>query len=126
MISVKFPLWLRLVLLAGVAILASGAGLMAYRYYTHPVTLAVAVGSIDGEAAKAMSAIASKLVTINAPVRLTVVDTGTALAAAKTFAAGKGQPIYVEFVFNFLENFTGVSTDAATRPNHRQWSPIAM
>ena len=32
-----------------------GAGLLAYRYYTHPVTLTVAVGSIDGEAAKAMS-----------------------------------------------------------------------
>ena len=34
-----------------------------------------------------------------------------------------GQPIYVEFVFNFLENFTGVSTDAATRPNHGFLTP---
>ena len=49
----------------------------------------MAVGSIDGEAAKAMSAIASKLVSINAPVRLTVMDTGTAQAAAKTFSSGK-------------------------------------
>lgn len=89
MTSIRFSLWLRLVLIAGLAVLASGAGLFAYRYYTHPVTLTVAVGSIDGEAAKAMSAIASRLVTINAPVRLTVVDTGTALEAAKTFAAGK-------------------------------------
>src|SRR6476620_11757538 len=87
--SKKLPLWLRLVLIAGITILASGAGLFAYRYYTHPVTLTVAVGSIDGEAAKAMVAIASKLVSINAPVRLTVIDTGTALEAAKTFAAGK-------------------------------------
>ncbi len=87
--SVRLPLWLRLVLIAGVAVLASGAGLFAYRYYTHPTTLTVAVGSIDGEAAKAMSAIASKLVSINAPVRLTVIDTGTALAAGNTFAAGK-------------------------------------
>jgi TRAP-type uncharacterized transport system substrate-binding protein len=87
--SIKLPLWLRLVLIAGVAILAAGAGLFGYRYYTHPVTLTVAVGSIDGEAAKAMSAIASRLVTINAPVRLTVIDTGTALAAAKTFSSGK-------------------------------------
>jgi len=75
--------------LRGSPFLASGAGLFAYRYYTHPVTLTVAVGSIDGEAAKAMSAIASKLVSINAPVRLTVIDTGTALAAGKSFAAGK-------------------------------------
>jgi TRAP-type uncharacterized transport system substrate-binding protein len=36
-----------------------------------------------------MSAIASRLVTINAPVRLTVIDTGTALAASKLFSAGK-------------------------------------
>src|ERR1700710_2629702 len=89
MTSVKLPLWLRFVLIAGLVVLAGGAGLLAYRYYTKPVTLTVAVGSIDGEAANAMSAIASKLVSINAPVRLTIVDTGTALAAGKTFAAGK-------------------------------------
>jgi len=89
MTSIRLPLWLRFVLIAGVAVLASGAGLLAYRYYSHPVTLTVAVGSIDGEAAKAMSAIASKLVSINAPVRLTVIDTGTALEAGKAFAAGK-------------------------------------
>lgn len=89
MTSIKFPLWLRLVLIAGVTVLAAGAGLFGYRFYTRPVTLTVAVGSIDGEAAKAMSTIASRLVTINAPVRLTVIDTGTALAAAKMFSSGK-------------------------------------
>ena len=89
MTSIKLPLWLRLVLIAGVALVAAGAGLFGYRYYTRPVTLTVAVGSIDGEAPKAMSAIASRLVTINAPVRLTIIDTGTALAAAKIFASGK-------------------------------------
>ena len=35
----------------------------------------------------------------------------------------EGQPIYVEFVFNFLENFTGVATDIATRPNHGFLTP---
>src|ERR1700722_12711446 len=89
MILPDFPLWLRFVLLVGVIGLASGASLLAYRYYTRPVTLSVAVGSIDGEAAKAMSAIASRLVTTNAPVRLKVVDSGTALEAARAFAAGK-------------------------------------
>ncbi len=89
MTSFRLPLWLRFVLIVGVAVLATGLGLFAYRYYTHPVTLTVAVGSIDGEAAKAMSAIASKLVSINAPVRLTVIDTGTAQAAAETFSSGK-------------------------------------
>ncbi len=34
-----------------------------------------------------------------------------------------GQPIYVEFVFNFLENFTGVATDPRTRPNHGFLTP---
>ena len=89
MASLRLPLWLRFVLLVGVVALASGASLLAYRYYTRPVTLSVAVGSIDGEAAKVMSAIASEFVSTNAPVRLKVVDSGTALEAANAFAAGK-------------------------------------
>ena len=89
MVSPNLPLWLRFLLLLGVVALASGASLLAYRYYTRPITLSVAVGSIDGEAAQAMSAIASRLVSTNAPVRLTVIDTGTALEAANMFSAGK-------------------------------------
>ena len=89
MAPLNFPLWLRFVLLVGVIGLASGASLLAYRYYTRPVTLSVAVGSIDGEAAKAMSALASRLVSTNAPVRLKVIDSGTALEAASAFSAGK-------------------------------------
>jgi TRAP transporter TAXI family solute receptor len=88
MVPTKLPLWLRLVLLVGIAILATGASLLAYRYFTRPATLSVAVGSVDGEAAKAMSAIASRLVSTNAPVRLRVIDTGTASEAAKVFADG--------------------------------------
>ena len=87
--SIKLPLWLRLLLIVAVFILAAGAGFFSYRYYTHPETLTVAVGSIDGEASKAISAIASRLVTNNAGVRLKVIDTGTALEAGKAFAAGK-------------------------------------
>src|SRR5437667_12204863 len=89
MMSIKFPLWLRFFLLIGVVAFAAGAGLVAYRYYTHPVTLTVAVGSIDGEAAKAMSAMAGELVSTNAPVRLKVIDSGTTLEAANAFSAGK-------------------------------------
>jgi TRAP-type uncharacterized transport system substrate-binding protein len=88
MTSLKLPLWLRFVLLVGVVGLVTGASLVAYRYYTRPVTLSVAAGSIDGEAAKAMSAIASRLASTNAPVRLKVIDSGTVLEAAKTFSAG--------------------------------------
>jgi TRAP-type uncharacterized transport system substrate-binding protein len=87
--GMKLPLWLRFFLLLGIAVFAAGAGLLAYRYYTRPATLTVAVGSIDGEAAKAMSAIASELVSTNAPVRLKVIDSGTALEAANAFSAGK-------------------------------------
>jgi TRAP-type uncharacterized transport system substrate-binding protein len=87
--SIRLSLWRRIVLLAGVVVVVTGGSLLGYRYYTRPVTLTIAVGSIDGEAAKAMSAIASRLVSINAPVRLNVVDTGTALEAAKRFAGGK-------------------------------------
>jgi TRAP-type uncharacterized transport system substrate-binding protein len=89
MASLNWPLWLRFVLVVAAVGLASGASLFAYRYYTHPVTLSVAVGSIDGEAASAMSAIASRLVATNAPVRLKVIDTGTVLEAANAFSAGK-------------------------------------
>jgi TRAP-type uncharacterized transport system substrate-binding protein len=89
MVSLNLPLWLRFVLLVGIVGLVSGAGLLAYRYYTRPVTLTVAVGSIDGEAAKAMSTIASQFNSTNAPVRLKVIDSGTVLEAAKAFSAGK-------------------------------------
>jgi TRAP-type uncharacterized transport system substrate-binding protein len=89
MVSIKPPLWLRFILLAGVVVLAMGASLLGYRYYTRPVTLTVAVGSIDGEAAKAMSTIASRLVSTNAAVRLKVIDSGTALEAAKAYSEGK-------------------------------------
>ena len=65
MVSLNWPLWLRLVLLVGAVGLASGVGLPGYRCFTRPVTLGVAVGSIDGEAAKAMSAIASRLAMTN-------------------------------------------------------------
>src|SRR5258708_1183630 len=88
MASIKMPLWLRVFLLLAVLVLAAGGGLFGYRYYTHPKTLTVAVGSIDGEASKAMSAIASRLVTDNASVRLKVIDSGTALEAGKAFASG--------------------------------------
>jgi TRAP-type uncharacterized transport system substrate-binding protein len=89
MVSIKLPVWLRALLIFVAFILAAAAGLFGYRYYTHPTTLTVAVGSIDGEAAKAISALASHLVSTNAPMRFKVIDAGTGLEAAKVFAAGK-------------------------------------
>src|SRR5258705_6052053 len=95
MVTQKLPLWLRFVLLVGVVGLVSGASLIAYRYYTRPVTLSVAVGSIDGEAAKAMSAIASRLGSTDAPVRLKGIDSRTVFESAKAFAAGEVDPSIV-------------------------------
>ena len=48
MVSIRMPFWLRVVSLVAVVALCTGAGLLAYRWYTHPVTLTVAVGTIDG------------------------------------------------------------------------------
>jgi TRAP-type uncharacterized transport system substrate-binding protein len=86
--SLRLPQWLRIAMVFGVVLLAAGAGLFAYRYFARPVTLTVAAGSIDGEAAALMSIIASRLASTNAHIRLKVVDSGTATAASKAFAAG--------------------------------------
>ena len=88
MVSIRMPFWLRALSLLGVIVFCIAAGLFGYRWYTRPITLTVAVGSVDGEVAKAMSALASQLVADGAPVRLKVIDTGTAVESAKRFAAG--------------------------------------
>jgi TRAP-type uncharacterized transport system substrate-binding protein len=89
MISIRMPFWLRILSLLGVVLICTGAGLFGYRWYNRPVTLTVAIGSIDGEGAKAMSAIASQLAADGAPVRLKVIDTGTSVESGKQFAAGE-------------------------------------
>ena len=83
MSSIRMPFWLRIVSLIGVILLCTGAGLLGYRWYNRPVTLSLAVGTIDGEGAKAMSAIAGQLASDGAPVRLKVIDTGTTAAIRK-------------------------------------------
>jgi TRAP transporter TAXI family solute receptor len=88
MVSIRMPFLLRIVSLIGVIILFTGAGLLGYRWWTRPVTLTLAVGSIDGGAAEAMSAMASQLASDGASVRFKVIDTGTALESAKAFATG--------------------------------------
>ncbi|MBU6456729.1 MAG: C4-dicarboxylate ABC transporter substrate-binding protein [Bradyrhizobium sp.] len=87
MTSIRVPFWLRLVSLLGVILLCTAAGLYGYRWYNRPVTLTLAVGSVDGEAASAMSTIANQLVSDGASVRLKVIDTGNAIESAKQFAA---------------------------------------
>ncbi|UWU93222.1 TAXI family TRAP transporter solute-binding subunit [Bradyrhizobium sp. CB1015] len=85
----KLPIWLRIVVVLALALLAAGASLFAYRWYVRPVTLSIAVGSLDGDAPKIVSALASRLVLNNAPVRLNVVETTGPIESAEAFSSGK-------------------------------------
>jgi TRAP-type uncharacterized transport system substrate-binding protein len=87
-LQIALPFWVRATLLAGVLGIVAGAGLISYRLYQRPKTLTVAVGSLDGEASRLASTIASRLATTDSPIRLKVENTGDALDAAKAFAAG--------------------------------------
>ena len=87
MTSIAMPTWLRIILVASVVVLVTGMGLFVYYWYTRPTTLTVAVGSLDGEAPKLMSALASRLAAANAPVRLKLAETTTALEAAEMFSS---------------------------------------
>jgi TRAP-type uncharacterized transport system substrate-binding protein len=83
------PIWLRFVIVAGVVVLVIGAGLFGYRWYSRPTTLTIAVGSLDGEATRLVSALASRVAAVNAPIRLKLVETTNAVDAADLFAAEK-------------------------------------
>jgi TRAP-type uncharacterized transport system substrate-binding protein len=87
-LRIALPLWVRALLLAGVLCLFAGMGLLSYRLYTQPSTLTVAVGSLDGEAKQTASLIAGRLASVNSPVRLKVINSGSVLDAGKAFAAG--------------------------------------
>lgn len=86
---IRLPTWIRFALVIGVVLIAAGGGLVGYRWYTRPVTLSIAVGSLDGEAGKVMTAIAGRLASMSAPVRLRVVEVTSALAAADAFSSNK-------------------------------------
>ena len=88
-IASRMPQWLRIALVGGVVVAATAAGLFGWRYFSQPTTLTVAAGSLDGEAVRIMSAVASRLAAIKSDVRLKVIDAGNAAGAAKAFAAGK-------------------------------------
>jgi TRAP transporter TAXI family solute receptor len=82
------PRWLRISLVSSLAAVACAAGLLGYRYATHPAMLTVSTGSIDGDATRLMLAVAAQMAAKESPVRLKVIDKGTALDAINAFAAG--------------------------------------
>jgi TRAP-type uncharacterized transport system substrate-binding protein len=53
-----------------------------------PTTLTVAVGSFDGEAKQIAAVIASRLATVDSPIRLRIENSGSVLDAARAFAGG--------------------------------------
>lgn len=87
--SGRLPRWLRVLFVVGVIVLATGAGIYGYRLYSTPATLTVAAGSLDGDAARMMSAIATRMASVNAPVRLKVIEEKSMGDAAAAFAGGK-------------------------------------
>jgi TRAP-type uncharacterized transport system substrate-binding protein len=87
--AIKIPIWLRIAMVVGSVVLAGSAAILAYRWYVRPVQLSIAVGSLDGEAPKALSALASRLAETNAPVRLKIVETSGPLESASAFSSGK-------------------------------------
>ena len=89
MVPAKMPIWLRSIIVISAVVLVLGAGLVGYRWYSRPTTLTIAVGSLDGEATRLVSALASRLAAVNAPVRLKLVETTNAVDAAEQFAAEK-------------------------------------
>jgi TRAP-type uncharacterized transport system substrate-binding protein len=87
--AIKLPLWLRIVVVVALLLLAGGASTFIYRWYVKPVTLSIAVGSLDGDAPKIVSALASRLVANRAPVRLKIVETTGPIESAAIFSSGK-------------------------------------
>src|SRR5271154_2800779 len=85
------PVWVRVVLLAGLLCLIAGIGLISYRFYQRPTTLTIAVGSYDAEARQAGSLVAGHLATSGAPIRLKIENSGSVLDAAKAFASGAAE-----------------------------------
>jgi TRAP-type uncharacterized transport system substrate-binding protein len=81
--------WSRVALVLAIVAIGAGASFYAYRYFTRPVTLTIAAGSVDGEGQRLMTAIGARLAASKSPVRLKIIDKGSALAATQAFAKGE-------------------------------------
>jgi SAM-dependent methyltransferase len=54
---------------------------------------------------------------------LAVLKPGGHLVFSECVRLRPGQPVYIEYIFNFLDNFVRVSTDPEIRPNHGFLTP---
>ena len=80
------PRWVRIGIVFSALCFIAAACTMAYRWFTAPVTLTVAVASIDGEAPRLMNAIASGLPLSGTRIRLDFVQKESTIAATDAFA----------------------------------------
>jgi TRAP-type uncharacterized transport system substrate-binding protein len=94
----------RVALVLGAAFLALGSGVFAYRQLTKPTVLRVAAGSLDSDATRLVSALATRIAANNAPVRLDVVDKGTMLEAIKAFNASQADLVVARADIGDLSN----------------------
>lgn len=81
--------WSRVAVVVALIAVASGASFYAYRHFSRPATLTVAVGSIDGESLRLMNAIAARMASSKAGVRLKVIDKGNVLGSTQAFEKGE-------------------------------------
>ncbi|HET9796176.1 MAG TPA: class I SAM-dependent methyltransferase [Thermoanaerobaculia bacterium] len=82
----------------------------------------IAPGSIDLVYAVNTIHVARDLRKTLAAIR-EVVAPGGAVVFSECVRPRAGQPIYIEFIFNFLENFVNVVTDPEIRPTHGFLTP---
>jgi len=87
-LQIALPRWIRAALLATVCCIVAGAGLIAYRFYTRPTTLTLAVGAADGEARQTVALIAGRLAATDSRIRLKVDSAGNVRDAATAFGVG--------------------------------------
>ena len=85
----RLPRWLRLSAFLLILCVAIGLSVYGIRQAIKPVTLKLAVGSLDIEATRVLSAIGSRMAATGSPVRIAVVEKPTATEAAEAFAAGE-------------------------------------
>ena len=87
--SFSLPRWLRLVLFTLLLSVVIALSLYGLRQASKPVTLKLAMGSLDADAVKLMSAIGSRLAATGSQVRITIVEKTTPIEAAAAFSAGE-------------------------------------
>lgn len=87
--SFSLPRWLRLVVFVLALSLAIGLSAYALRLTMKPVTLKLAMGSLDNESVRVMSMIGNRMTSTGAHVRISILEKTTPAEAAEAFARGE-------------------------------------